>query len=118
MTRQKKDRLRALTVEERADLEPIGRARSAPAESVIRAKRLLAVADGLDYTQAAASVGRKSKDAVSRLVSRFHQEGLEALIPGPGGGFQRQYGEVERARIRREWERQPELERAGTANWS
>ena len=118
MTRHKQDPLRALTVEERADLEQISRARSAPAESVIRAKLLLAVAAGLDYTQAASSVGRKSNDAVSRLVSRFNREGLEALIPRHGGGFQRQYGEVERARILRELERQPEPERDGTANWS
>jgi hypothetical protein len=118
MTRKKKDPLRALTVEERADLEHISRARSAPAESVIRAKLVLAVADGLDYTQAAHSVGRKSNDAVSRLVSRYNQEGLEALIPRHGGGFQRRYGELERVRILRELERQPELERDGTANWS
>lgn len=118
MTRHKKDPLRALTEEEQLDLESISRARSAAAEAVIRAKVLLAVAKGLDYTQAAASVGRKSNDAVSRLVSRFNREGLEALLPKHGGGFQQQYGETDRARILRELERQPELEGDGTAIWS
>jgi transposase len=119
MTRHKKDPLRALTDEERIDLESLSRARTAPAEAVIRARLVLAVAQGLDYTQAARSVGRKSNDAVSRLVSRFNQEGLEALLPRHGGGgFPVQYKEAERARILREFERTPELERDGTGTWS
>lgn len=118
MTRQKKDRLRDLTNEERAELENLSRARSVPAEVVIRAKLLLAVSDGADYTQAAVSVGRKSNDAGSHLVSRFNQEGLEAVIPRHGGGFRQQYGAVERARILQEFERQPELARDGTGCWS
>lgn len=119
MTRHKKDPLRALTEEERIDLENLSRARTAPAEVVIRAKLVLAVAQGLDYTQAAQSVGRKSNDAVSRLVARYNQEGLEALLPRyGGGGFQAQYKEAERGRILREFERAPELERDGTGTWS
>lgn len=118
MTRRQKDPLRALTAEELNDLESVSRARSAPAESVIRAKVLLAVASGMNYTQAAQTVGRKSNDAVSRLVSRFNQEGMDALLPRHGGGFQTEYGEEERGRIVREFERQPDLERDGTGNWS
>lgn len=118
MTRQKKDRLRALTDEERADLESLSRAWTAPAEVVLRAKRVLAMAHGSDYTQAARSVGRKSNAAVSRWVSRFHQAGMEALIPRHGGGFPPQYQEAESARILQEFERQPELERDGTGTWS
>jgi transposase len=118
MGRLPKNPLRSLTAEEQADLESISRARSAPAEAVTRAKILLAVGQGMNYTQAAQSVGRKSNDAVSALVSRFNQVGLEALLPRHGGGFQPQYGEVEKARIMREFERQPDLERDGTATWS
>ncbi len=119
MTRHKKDPLRALTEEERIDLESLSRARTAPAEVVIRAKLVLAVAQGLNYTEAAHSVGRKSNDAVSRLVARFNQEGLEALLSRyGGGGFQVQYKEAERARILREFGRRPELERDGTGTWS
>jgi transposase len=118
MTRHKKDPLRPLKEDERADLESLSRARTAPAEVVIRAKLVLAVANGMDYTQAAHSVGRKSNDAVSRLVSRFNQAGVEALLPQYGGGFQRQYQDAERARILLEFERQPELEDDGTGTWS
>jgi transposase len=119
MTRHKKAPLRALTEEERIDLETLSRARTAPAEVVIRAKLVLAVAQGLDYTQAARSVGRKSNDAVSRLVARFNHDGLEALLPRSGGGGVRgQYQAVERARILREFQRAPELEQDGTGTWS
>jgi hypothetical protein len=43
---------------------------------------------------------------------------LAALLPRHGGGFQPQYGAAEKARIRREVERQPDLEQDGTATWS
>lgn len=118
MGRLPKDPLRLLTTEEQSDLESISRARSAPVEAVIRAKILLAVASGVNYTQAAQQVGRKSNDAVSDLVRRFNQEGLEALLPRHGGGFQPQYGAAEKARILREFGRQPDLEQDGTATWS
>jgi hypothetical protein len=95
MGRSPKEPLRALTTEEETDLESISRARSAPAEAVIRAKVLLAVASGKNYTQAAQEVGRRSKDAVATLVKRFNRDGLDALLPRHGGGFQPQYGEAE-----------------------
>ena len=118
MGRRPKDPLRPLTLDEQSDLESISRARSAPAEAVIRAKILLAVAGGMNHTQAAHSVGRESNDAVSTLVQRFNEEGLDALIPRHGGGFPPQYGEAEKARILREFERHPDLETDGTATWS
>lgn len=118
MGRLPKDPLRPLTGEEQNDLESISRGRSAPVEAVIRAKILLAVANGMNYTQAAQQVGRKSNDAVSALVRRFNQEGLAALLSRHGGGFQPQYGAAEKARIMHEFERQPNLEQDGTATWS
>lgn len=118
MTRRQKEPLRSLTEEDRAELERVSRAQSAPAEPVIRAKLLLAVANGMNYTQAATSVGRRSNDAVSHLVHRFNHEGVEALVPGHGGGFVNQYGEAEKARILREVERTPDREADGTATWS
>jgi hypothetical protein len=120
MTRRRKDPLRELTSDEKRDLESISRARSAPAEAVTRAKILLAVASGLDYQQAARSAGRKSGDAVSALVSRFNQEGLDALVPrrSSQSGFQPQYGVDEKARILREFKREPDAEQDGTTTWS
>lgn len=118
MGRPPKHPLRALSPEEHHDLESISRARSAPAEAVIRAKMVLSVASGMNHTQAAHSVGRRSNDAVSDLVKRFNEEGLEALLPRHGGGFATQYGEAERARILQEFNRSPDLEWDGTGTWS
>ena len=119
MTRRRKDPLRDLTPDEIRDMESISRARSAPAESVIRAKILLSVVAGMTYQDAARSAGRKSGDAVSALVSRFNQEGLDALVARPGGGgFQQQYGSKDQARILREFQRQPDPRQDGTTTWS
>jgi hypothetical protein len=84
MTRRQKDPLRALTEEERELLVRISRSYAEPASHVARAKALLAVADGMSYTAAAKTAGRRSGDAVSHLVSHFNREGLAALQPGHG----------------------------------
>ncbi|MEO8393704.1 MAG: helix-turn-helix domain-containing protein [Chloroflexota bacterium] len=118
MTRHLKSPLRLLTSEERKILKQVSRASSTPAAQVERAKLLLAVADGMNYTQAAQSVGRRSGDAVSHLVQRFNVEGLGALVQHHGGGFRTQYGEAERARILQEFQRIPDRQRDGTATWS
>jgi len=118
MTRHLKDPLRSLTETERAALETLSRSTSIAVAQVMRAKLLLAVANGLNYTEAAQSVGRRSNDAVSKLVSRFNQVGLDALIPGHGGGFAVQYGETEKERILREFQRTPQRDTDGTATWS
>ena len=118
MTRQKKDPLRALTAKEREMLEQLGRSQSEPVSHVARAKALLAVADGQDYTAAARAAGRRSGDAVSQLISRFNREGLAAIKPGHGGGPPVVYGVKERKRIIAELERQPDREKDGTATWS
>jgi transposase len=118
MTRHLKDPLRMLSDSERESLESVSRSTSLPSEQVIRAKLILAVANRMNYTEAARSVGRRSNDAISRLVSRFNEVGLEGLVPGHGGGFAIQYGETEKERILREFHRTPERESDGTATWS
>lgn len=119
MGRYPDELLRALTPDEHRDLKSISRARSAPSESVVRAKLLLAVASGMTRTEAAHSMGRKSNDAVTTLVKRFNEEGLDALVPRHGGGgFQTQYGEAEKARIVHEFQRLPDPEQDGTTGWS
>jgi transposase len=118
MPRQPKDPLRELSEEDRTELERISRTSSMPAVQVIRAKLILAVANGMSYIDAARSVGRRSDEAVSQLVSRFNREGLEALVPRHGGGPEPTYGEAEKARILAEVKRQPERETDGTATWS
>src|SRR5512136_3404394 len=118
MTRHRNDPLRALTDEEREVLRQISRSASEPASHVARAKALLAVADGKNYTEAAQAAGRRAGDAVAQLVSRFNQEGLAAVAPRHGGGAQPIYGSTERERILKEARRTPDREQDGTATWS
>jgi transposase len=115
---RQKEPLRALTEDERAVLRHLSRSGTAAAAVVARAKALVAVADGTSYTVSAQAVGRRSGDAVGRLVARFNQEGLEALVPGHGGGRSAVYTSTERERILAEARRTPDRERDGTATWS
>jgi transposase len=110
--------LRTVSDDERAVLGHLSRSAREQAAVVARAKAVLAVADGASYTAAAQVAGRRSGDAVARLVARFNTEGLDALVPRRGGGRQAVYSSTERERILSEARRQPEQERDGTATWS
>jgi len=57
MTRQKKAPLRPLSDEEQTQLKKLSRSQSQSSASVLRAKAILAVAEGSDYTSAAQLVG-------------------------------------------------------------
>ena len=118
MTRRKKDPLRLLTGDERSELTRLSRSHSVPAAHNLRARLLLAVADGSDYQAAAEAVGRKSGDAVAHLVARFNQEGLAALTLRHGGGHPVTYDQASRQRILREAQRTPTPAADGTAAWS
>src|SRR5262245_17348972 len=115
---RQKEPLRPLSDEERGVLEHLGRSSREPAVVVARAKAVRAVAAGASYTQAARAAGRPSGDAVGRLVARFNQEGLEALVPRHGGGQPARYSSAERERILTEARRVPTPEPDGTATWS
>ena len=118
MTRRKKDPLRPLTKKEQRLLAQLSRSRTAPAAEVTRATLLLAVAGGDDYQAAARAVGRRSGDAVARLVARFNAEGLDAVRPRHAGGQPVRYDQQARQRILREAQREPTPEADGTASWS
>ncbi len=118
MSRRQKDPLRPLTAPEQTALERLSRSHSEPASQVARAKALLAVAAGHNYTAAAHAAGRRSGDAVAHLVTRFNQHGVAAIIPGHGGGPAPTYTVAERNRILAEARRTPEREADGTATWS
>ncbi len=118
MTRRQKDPLRPLTADEQTALDRLSRSQTEPASHVARAKALLAVAAGHNYTAAAHAAGRRSGDAVAHLVTRFKQHGLAAIVPGHGGGPAPTYTVAERNRILAEARRTPDRERDGTATWS
>jgi transposase len=115
---RQKDPLRALSGDEVSVLRHLSRSGSEPAAVVARAKAVVAVGDGVTYTQAAHLAGRRSGDAVARLVARFNREGLAALVPGHAGGQPARYTLAERERMLAEAERSPTLEQDGTATWS
>lgn len=118
MSRRQKEPLRAMTREEEAWVHVIARATREPANHVIRAKQLVAVAAGQSYSQAARLTGRRSGDAVAQLVSRFNREGLQALQRRGGGGAAPTYGVTEREQIVAEARRCPRPAVDGTATWS
>lgn len=118
MTRRQKDPLRAVTPEERDELERVSRATSASAARVARAKALLAVSMGYSYTAAAQASGRRSGDAVAQLVERFNKEGLAALTPRYGGGAKILYETQQRQRIVEVAQQQPELALDGVSQWT
>lgn len=118
MSRRKKDPLRTLTETETQTLQEISRSQTASVTQVTRANILLRVAQGHLYQEAARAVGRSNVEAVSKLVSRFNQEGLQALTPRHGGGPSVRYDEATKQRIRKEFARTPSVEQDGTATWS
>jgi hypothetical protein len=118
VARRQKNPLRELTDDERCWLIRIARSTNEPASHVARAKQILAVADGLSFTQAAISSGRKSGDAVAQLVASFNAQGLSAIERKKGGGPKPKYGVEQRDRILKEARRSPVPEQDGTASWS
>lgn len=118
MAGHQKDPLRPLTPDERRHLEHVSRSRTDRAAQAVRAKELLAVADGMSYEAAAHTAGRKSGDAVAHLVARFNREGIEALLERHGGGQPKQYTAAEQERILQEARREPDRDQDGTATWS
>ncbi len=118
MSRRQNDPLRSLTNDEQHQLERLGRTQTESAAQVARAKALLAVAAGQSFTAAARTAGRRSGDAVARLVARFNREGLAAVQPGHGGGQPKRYSVGERERILWEVQRTPDRDADRTATWS
>ncbi|MBV9279882.1 MAG: helix-turn-helix domain-containing protein [Chloroflexi bacterium] len=110
--------LRALTAEERAALERIGRASSERVDRARRAHALLAVAGGQPFVQAARRAGLRSGGAVAGLVRRFNQRGRAALSIAAGRGRKPTYDPAARARIVALAQQEPERRTDGTATWS
>jgi transposase len=118
MAHPQKEPLRPLTAEEKTLLAQTVRARSERADRVGRARVLLAISSGSSFAQAGREGGFRSGYGVARLVRRFNQQGLAAVVGGRGGAPPLKYGPAERERILTEFRRPPDRERDGTATWS
>lgn len=118
MARQQKNPLRELSYEEQQYLAKVSRSHSENASRVARAKVILAVAEGANYTEAAHRIGRRSGDAVGELVERFNQEGMAALNLRHGGGPRIIYGSEQRSKILQTIQQPPDRLTDGTATWS
>lgn len=81
MTRRQKEPLRALTSEERQELERISRATSDSATRVVRAKALLAVAQGLSYTAAAQGLWQTVWGCGSAISRTIQSRGISGINP-------------------------------------
>ncbi len=118
MGRRPQEPLRALSTDEREGLEHLVKAQSVRRDQARRALAVRAVADGVSYVQAAAQAGYADEESVSRLVRRFNQRGLGALMIAPGRGRAITYGAAERARVVATAPRMPDRAEDGTATWS
>jgi transposase len=115
MGRPPKNPLRHFKKGEKTELERISRSHIESFERVARAKALLAVSQGHTYQNAAFLSGRRSDQAVSKLVLRFNQRGLDALDSLHGGGFKTIYGPKEKQQI---LDLVFQKQEAGSPHWS
>jgi hypothetical protein len=86
MAQPQKEPLRALSEQEKRELQRLVKASSERVDVMRRAKALLAVANGKTLTEAAHEAGLKSGKGVGQLVKRFNARGLAALSIAAGRG--------------------------------
>jgi transposase len=91
-------RVREVTEEERAKLERIARAKTAPLRLVERARLVLAALEGLTAPQIGAQVGVGAATA-RQWLTRFNDGGLAGLEDAPRSGRPPTYAEAERSRV-------------------
>jgi len=118
MAQPQKHPLRALSQQEERELRRIAKATSERLDVVHRANALLAVASGQGFAKAAHQAGLKSGDGVCKLVGRFNERGLAALLIAPGRGRKVTYTSEQQARILAEVQREPDRQEDQTATWS
>ena len=91
-------RVREVAGEERAKLERLARATSAPVRLVERARIVLAALAGRSAPQVAAEVGVRAATA-RQWIGRFNDGGLAGLDDAPRSGRPRTYTEPEQSRV-------------------
>jgi len=91
-------RVREVTDEERAKLERLVRAKTAPVRLVERARIVLAALEGLSAPQVAARVGVGEATA-RQWLRRFNDGGLAGLDDAPRAGRPRTYADDAQSRV-------------------
>ena len=109
--------LRPLTKPEEQELQRIVKATSERVDTVRRARALLAVAAGKSRTKASQEADL-SREAVTKVVKRFNQRGLDVLDIAAGRGRKATYTSQQQALILQEVQREPDREKDQTATWS
>src|SRR5438445_13407105 len=99
MAQAQKHPLRTLSEQEERELHRITKATSERLDVIHRATALLAVASGASFTESAHQAALKSGDGVGKLVKRFNEHGLAALLIAPGRGRKLTYTSEQQARI-------------------
>src|SRR5258708_1187172 len=100
--------LRTVTMQEKMILQRLPKATSERVDSVRRAKALLGVVSGQSLTQAAREAGFRSGEAVSQLIERFNERGVQGLTIAAGRGRKATYDSEARTRILQELQREPD----------
>jgi transposase len=118
MSTRRKEPLRALTADERGELERTAKASSERLDRVRRAAALLAVSGGKDFAPAARQAGFRTGTAVAQLVRRFNRSGLAVLTIAPGRGRKPTYDTEARSQIVATAQQAPDRREDGTATWS
>ena len=117
MGRPVQEVLRSLAKPEEQELQKIVKATSERVDTVRRAKALLAVATGKSRT-AAGQEANLSREAVTKVVKRFNQRGLDALSIAAGRGRKPTYTSQQHELILAEVQREPDRKTDQTATWS
>ncbi len=90
----------AITDEQRSELSKWARSRTLPAGDVLRARLILALAEGESYRQIMSSL-RTTAPTISRWKQRFEQDGIDGLAPRHKGSQPRVADAAVQARIAR-----------------
>ena len=117
MGRPVQEGLRPLTKPEEQELQRTVKATSERVDTVRRAKALLAVAAGKSRT-AAGQEADLSREAVTKVVKRFNQRGLDVLTIAAGRGRKPTYLNQQQALILAQVQQEPDRQEDQTATWS
>jgi transposase len=118
MARPQHEPLRLLSDAERQTLTAVVKATSERVDRVRRAQALLTVAETGSFVEAARQAGFRSVTAVTNLVHRFNQRGVDALTIAAGRGRRPTYDPLARAQIVGVAQAPPDRREDQTATWS